>query len=129
MTEAEAHQHDPTSPWDRHDIEPSEVIGVITFDGGSPEFAEYWCEGVPVARVSPDGVQLACWNPKHGSHPRYAKLVEAMTAALERLGAKPTECQDCVDGWLPVGHQQAARQVLVARVVGMFRGISLPRGE
>jgi len=112
----------------RIDMEPGDVLPLLQYAGAIPDQAwgDYYCEGMAVARLAPDGVHVACCNPTHGSHPRYQVAAEAIARAMERVSARPGVCPDCDGGWLPVDSLQAQRQIVVAEVAGLFRGINLP---
>ena len=97
------------------------------------------CEGVSVAKVRPsddagiwDLVAVACDNPSHGVHPKYAKFAEklaAQMAAVRKHSAflAPGQLCDKCKGelWLAPESPAAQLVMILTRVVRMFRGIAI----
>lgn len=129
------------------EITAAQLMGVLeedqdTLDSVTGETV-IMCEGVSVAKVRPsdepgmwDLVAIACDNPSHGVHPKYAKFAEklaAQMAAVREHSAflSPGQLCDKCKGELWLAPESSAAQLIMilTRVVRMFRGIAIGPGE
>lgn len=132
---------------DRLEIKPEEVWTVLLnrnhewpesiktwmADSSTGFYAEIFCEDMLIAKIESGGghwetCRIACTNPLHGTHRRFANLMTprqwdmVRAAAIEEL---PETCKECEDGWNLPGDKQAKKQLAMAEAFGMFRGVRI----
>jgi hypothetical protein len=89
---------------------------------------EVVCDGVRVGRVRGGRlVAVACAAPRHGVHPRFAGVVEALVARGVPMEALDSHCAICGGtGELSTSEETGAQLVAQALALGVFRGIPIP---
>ena len=74
-------------------------------------------------------VEIHCYAPSHGSHPKFAKITKLLAKHNKRQNENIT-CPICAGrGWLPAGGTEAKTAASLAVSLGVFRGVKLPETE
>lgn len=115
-------------PMTVQDIAPEEILGIIKGKTVLAPDTEVVCEGMAIARhVFGEETELACIHPIHGMHARYGDLAKQI-AMLRHGKAVAGVCPVCAGAqWLKAASDAARQQVMLALVIGFYRGIEIPQ--
>lgn len=115
-------------PMTTHGITSEEILDIIKGKAVLAPGTEVVCEGMAIARhVAGKEPELACINPVHGMHARYGALAKQI-AMLRHGKAVGGICPVCAGAeWLQATSDAARQQVMLALVVGFYRGIEIPQ--
>ena len=74
-------------------------------------------------------IELHCYAPAHGSHPKFAKITKLLAPYNKRQNKNIT-CPMCSNrGWLPAGGSEAKTAASLSVSLGVFRGVELPKTD
>lgn len=115
--------------FDDPEMIPDYLIGKPELMEATPE-ATVRFNGIPVCRIVGGKLDaIACDHPRHGCHPRYeeklARYRELMSRLREKAPSWDDSCPKCEGvGWLGTNTPEARHTVLLALMMGMWKGVA-----